>query len=131
MGFSVRDLDSYSHIGEDYSGRPNQPAVETFVAVNGVKKSLSKSAQKILRNQTRTPVPTLFFGNLSFDTTEASIRGLLEAHHEKEKRRGKLREEGLKEGEGPWIRKIRLGTFEDSGKCKGYVLSSYSNGASE
>ncbi|KAF5363719.1 hypothetical protein D9756_000290 [Leucocoprinus leucothites] len=110
--------------GDDYKGRPEQPVVDTTVTVNGAKKSLSKSAQKILRNQKQPPAPTLFFGNLSFDTTEDSIRELLEAHREKVKQKGKSRESNEGEGENgePWIRKVRLGTFEDSGKCKGQVI---------
>lgn len=72
-------------------------------------------------------MPTLFFGNLSFDTTEDSIWELLEAHRDDKEKKHKGRR--LKEGEGendkgndlPWIRKVRLSTFEDSGKCKGYV----------
>lgn len=92
------------------------------MTVNGVKKSLSKTAQKILRNQKQPAAPTLFFGNLSFDTTEDSIRELLEAHREKSKQKEKAKDG---EKEEPWIRKIRMGTFEDSGKCKGYVIFFY------
>ncbi|KAF9450940.1 hypothetical protein P691DRAFT_757727 [Macrolepiota fuliginosa MF-IS2] len=115
--------------GDDFAGRPNQPAVETTVTVNGVKKSLSKTAQKILRNQKQPPAPTLFFGNLSFDTTEDSIRELLEAHKERGKQKGKNKDKD-KEGEDgkeePWIRKVRMGTFEDSGKCKGFAFVDFS-----
>lgn len=82
---------------------------------------LSKTAQKILRRQKQPAAPTLFLGNLGFETTEKSIRELFEAHRP------------LKKIEGPgcsaervdskvadkWIRKIRMGTFEDSGNCKG------------
>jgi hypothetical protein len=109
--------------GDDFTGRPVQPTIETTLTVNGVKKSLSKTAQKILKSQKQPPAPTLFFGNLSFDTTEESIRELLEAHRDKGKQKGKSKSETPKEEEEkkdePWIRKIRLGTFEDSGKCKG------------
>jgi len=100
----------------------------------GVKKSLSKSAQKVLKNQKQPPAPTLFFGNLSFDTTGDSIRELLEAHRDDKgkKHKGKRSKEEEEEEEEknnnnnkgndlPWIRKVRLSTFEDSGKCKGYV----------
>jgi len=111
----------------------------TMTTSTGVKKSLSKSAQKVLKNQKQPLAPTLFFGNLSFDTTENSIRELLEAHRDdkgkKHKgRRSKEEEEEEEEEEKnnnnnnnnkgndlPWIRKVRLSTFEDSGKCKGYV----------
>jgi len=110
----------------------------TMTTSTGVKKSLSKSAQKVLKNQKQPPAPTLFFGNLSFDTTEDAIRELLEAHRDDKKkkhkgRRSKEEEEEEEEKEEknnsndkgddlPWIRKVRLSTFEDSGKCKGYVV---------
>ena len=61
--------------------------------------------------QKQPPGPTLFLGNLGFETTEDTIRELLESHRAKDV-----------PADDKWIRKIRLGTFEDSGKCKGYVL---------
>lgn len=103
-------------------------------------KVLSKMAQKILRVQKQPPAMTLFLGNLGFATTEASIRELFEAHRywrsmEKGKGKGagvnaekqKAREdgdgdEGAAKSKDPWIRKIRMGTFEDSGNCKGSAL---------
>lgn len=84
----------------------------------------SKRAQKILRVQKQSPAPTLFFGNLGFETTEASIRELLEAHR-LIKRHGKGKEAPTEVGDKPkdvWIRKVRMGTFEDSGLCKGYLF---------
>lgn len=108
----------------------------TTTAADG--KGLSKAAQKILRTQKQPPAPTLFLGNLGFETTEVSIRELFEAHrHWERKGKEKGNEEGGNEreqevGEGKdkpkdvWIRKIRMGTFEDSGNCKGSVpLSSH------
>ena len=96
---------------------------------------LTKTAQKILAAQKQPPGPTLFFGNLGFEATEDSIRQLLEAHRKKpvetptgddkdesaedeeEDGDSKVKSRGKKEDK--WIRKVRLGTFEDSGKCKG------------
>ena len=72
--------------------------------------------------QKQSPAPTLFFGNLGFETTETSIRELLEAHRFI-KKQGK--DASRKEGDKPkdsWIRKVRMGTFEDSGLCKGYLF---------
>lgn len=68
--------------------------------------------------QKQPPGPTLFFGNLGFETTDKSIRALLDSH------RPKPTSDGAAEGDAAdkWIRKIRMGTFEDTGKCKGYVL---------
>jgi len=84
----------------------------------------------------------LFFGNLGFQATEDSIRQLLEAHRKKpaetlagdngdesvsdeeeddeEDPKAKAESRGKEsQKEDKWIRKIRMGTFEDSGKCKG------------
>ena len=90
-------------------------------------------SQKILAGQKQPPGPTLFFGNLGFEATEDSIRELLEAHRKKpaeppaggegaesgddEEEDGGSKVKSRKEDK--WIRKIRMGTFEDSGKCKG------------
>jgi hypothetical protein len=78
-------------------------------------------------------------GNLPFQATEESIQGMLEAHRKSKlaRKRGKDKKKDEKEEEEkeaekelfdkteekeePWLRKIRLGTFEDSGKCKGYA----------
>ncbi|KAG0098106.1 hypothetical protein BGZ93_001140 [Podila epicladia] len=49
--------------------------------------------------------PTLFIGNLSFQTTRESLQKLFEDAGE--------------------IRKVRLATFEDSGKCKGFAYVDY------
>ncbi|KAG1461830.1 hypothetical protein G6F56_005638 [Rhizopus delemar] len=51
------------------------------------------------------PCPTLFVGNLSFETTEKTIREAFEWAGD--------------------IRKIRMATFEDSGKCKGFGYVDY------
>ena len=88
--------------------------------------SLTKIQQKILRVQKQPPAPTLFLGNLGFDTTEDSIRELFEAHRHPEKAgKGiKVNDAEINAGDDTtakdvWIRKIRMGTFEDSGACKG------------
>lgn len=119
--------------GDDYTGRPS-----TSAAVDGAadmkKDGLtghSKTAQKILALQKQPAGPTLFLGNLGFGTTEQSIREMLENHrvkpaaatHDNEDQ--KIGEE-IKKSTNGWIRKIRMGTFEDSGKCKGCDLSSVS-----
>jgi len=102
------------------------------------KTGLTKISQKILAAQKQPPGPTLFFGNLGFEATEDSIRQLLEAHRKKpaetpaengsdessddeeEDGESKVKLTGnVSQKEDKWIRKIRMGTFEDSGKCKG------------
>jgi hypothetical protein len=89
----------------------------------------TKFAQRVLSAQKQPPAPTLFFGNLGFETTVESIRMLLEAHRVKEKRNAASSESTTTttndDDDGandPWIRKIRMGTFEDSGLCKGSVF---------
>ena len=83
-------------------------------------------------------------GNLGFETTEDTIRQLLDAHRPGNKKgksalKGsddekddKTDEEKPAPVEAPtkkdqehsdeWIRQIRMGTFEDTGLCKGYLL---------
>ncbi|SJL02469.1 uncharacterized protein ARMOST_05797 [Armillaria ostoyae] len=110
--------------GDDFAGRPSVPAVEdTKLLVGG--KTHSKSAQKILRAQKQPPAPTLFLGNLGFDTTNDSIRQLFEGHRGlKEKDKAEVE---AQEAKDPWIRKIRMGTFEDSGACKGFAFVDFSS----
>ncbi|KAH9951716.1 hypothetical protein B0H21DRAFT_801113 [Amylocystis lapponica] len=74
---------------------------------------LSKRAQQILAAQKQPPGQTLFMGNLAFSTTQDSIRTMLESHRPKRRNAPAA---------DPWIRQVRLGTFEDSGKCKGWAF---------
>ncbi|OSC98936.1 RNA-binding domain-containing protein [Trametes coccinea BRFM310] len=104
--------------GDDFNGRPAAAATAGTEggAESGAAKpaGLTKTAQKILRVQKQPPGPTLFFGNLGFETTEESIRELLNSH------RPKTVDE-------KWIRKVRMGTFEDSGKCKGWAFVDFTS----
>jgi len=70
-----------------------------------------------------------------------SIRGLLEAHRTKEKEKEKseavavaVSSESVNNNNNnnngvndPWIRKIRMGTFEDSGLCKGFAFVDFTS----
>lgn len=115
--------------GDNFDGRPVKPelSLDSLPAVGARGRGHSKYAQKILSAQKQPPAPTLFFGNLGFETTVESIRGLLEAHRTREKEKGREKREATVSSESanndgandPWIRKIRMGTFEDSGLCKG------------
>ena len=168
---------------KDYQGRPASAAAVAGEAIlasatstsyesgtqsralGKAKSSLSKSARKLLDKQTNPPSPTLFVGNLGFETTKEMIQEAMEAHwqsnsawqskkdgstrkEEKQDNGGKGKgrvdpEDGLPdsapesmEGKTPsntetgiarsatstGIRKVRIGTFEDSGKCKGSVI---------
>ena len=120
MAYTLTNVPLTLHTGDDFQGRPAPAATAgedgAEAAAAAKLTGHSKTAQKILRMQKQPPGPTLFLGNLGFETTEDSIRELLESHRSKEPSDGA-------DGGDKWIRKIRLGTFEDSGKCKGCVLS--------
>ena len=136
-------------LAEDFSGRPtagttitNEDGTTTTTATGlalqpgAPKTSLTKTAQRILAAQKQPPGPTLFIGNLGFEATGDSIRQLFEAHKKKsaetpggdespsgndeedDKSKATLKGKESKK-EDKWIRKVRMGTFEDSGKCKG------------
>ncbi|KAJ3758556.1 hypothetical protein EV360DRAFT_43606 [Lentinula raphanica] len=128
--------------GDDFAGRPPIPALEDSSFSTGkTQQTPSKTALKILRAQKQPPAPTLFFGNLPFETTEDDIRQLLDAHRMKKRstkgKDGKEGKEGKARGqegqdeemEKNWIRRIRLGTFEDSGLCKGFAFVDFTNTA--
>ncbi|CEP15137.1 hypothetical protein [Parasitella parasitica] len=77
---------------------------ENFVRADG-SKAPTEAEKKEIKKQKNPPCPTLFLGNLSFETTEKSIRDHFEWAGE--------------------IRKVRVATFEDSGKCKGFGYVDY------
>ena len=149
--------------GDDFSGRPQLAGGAgsslasgkrgeggTTITTTADPRMHSKSAKKILKAQKQPPGPTLFLGNLGFETTEADILEMLTAHRNApvvsaagkdltsrdgsngDKDKGKTGDSGAeakakdKTKEAPtgtrsWVRKVRMGTFEDSGLCKGYV----------
>ena len=122
--------------GGNFEGRPVKPGV-SLDDPGARGKGQSKFAQKVLSAQKQPPAPTLFIGNLGFETTTESIKGLLDAHRAKEKKKKSETvrvassesadninndDDDVAPKKDPWIRKIRMGTFEDSGLCKGYVL---------
>ncbi|KAJ7693865.1 hypothetical protein B0H17DRAFT_932497 [Mycena rosella] len=117
--------------GGDFTGRPALPGAEA-AAANGTEppKTHSKTAQKILRAQKQPPAPTLFLGNLGFETTDQSIRELFDAHRpikKKAKTEDGAEEEKPEADKEKWIRKVRMGTFEDSGLCKGFAFVDFTS----
>lgn len=66
---------------------------------------------------------TLFVGNLPFDATELGLRDLVEANAsgpEEPKAADDQTEEGPRRGgKKSGLKKVRLGQFEDTGRCKG------------
>ncbi|KAI0304041.1 hypothetical protein BC826DRAFT_1089300 [Russula brevipes] len=125
--------------GDSFEGRPSKPGVSMSAddlpagAAQGNLKGRSKFAQKILSAQKQPPAPTLFLGNLGFETTVDSIRGLLDAHRPKEKKSEAASPESADNNHDDatkkdrWIRKIRMGTFEDSGLCKGFAFVDFTS----
>jgi len=76
---------------------------------------LTKTAKKILSIQKHPECASLFIGNLGFAATEDSLIDLF-ARHIKPTHDSKVPLDKEK-----WLHKVRMGTFEDSGKCKGLV----------
>ncbi|KAH9179650.1 hypothetical protein EDB89DRAFT_500448 [Lactarius sanguifluus] len=111
--------------GDDFEGRPPNTG-------DGAVTHQSPFARKILSMQKQPPAATVFFGNLGFNTTVDSIRGLLEAHRAQPKNAPDPAGEavgvvGVEAQQDPWIRKIRMGTFEDSGLCKGFAFVDFTS----
>ncbi|KAI5478603.1 RNA-binding protein Rnp24 [Pseudohyphozyma bogoriensis] len=188
----------------DFTGRPAPAALPTLDGIAltdasnsapGAPQTLNKTARKILNRQKNPAGPTLFIGNLGFETTAEDIKGMFDAHQlsaqswarkvkgakedkgeeeksddeaegdeeEKKEDDGTDRDDDESEDEdekededegeksesddedekpvkkakkekapkGPkdlskakdaGIRKVRLGTFEDTGKCKGWAF---------
>lgn len=122
------DSDLTTNEGDDFNGRPKAKTE----ASDGAKTGLSKMALKILASQKQPPIPCLFLGNLGFEATEESIRSMIEGHTKAlAVRASKTKKgddeatfsvsEGSKEEQtvSTGIKKVRMGTFEDSGLCKG------------
>ncbi|KZO98143.1 hypothetical protein CALVIDRAFT_535731 [Calocera viscosa TUFC12733] len=121
--------------GNDYRGRPTatQKAAQATGEEDGTtsKPAITKTAQKILKSQNHPPGPTLFVGNLGFEATKETITEMLQGHHKTAHATKKVvadDEDGTKaETEDTdlpdlGLRKVRLGTFEDSGFCKGWAF---------
>jgi RNA recognition motif-containing protein len=85
---------------KSFEGRPKKEEVETGTDAAGVGKSNGKITSGDAAKAKTGSSTKIFVGNLSFNTTEDDLH----AHFEK---CGKIR----------WI---KVATFEDSGKCKGY-----------
>lgn len=125
--------DSRKTLGSNFAGRPvkNPEGADGQINPSNLNplSGLAKTAQKILNRQKQDSAPTLFLGNLGFETTEDSIRELFEAHRNfgkrfVRKRAGKDSDDEENSVVDIGIRKVRMGTFEDSGKCKGWVYMS-------
>ncbi|CAE6527406.1 unnamed protein product [Rhizoctonia solani] len=136
--FSEKNLDGRRLLikkGDDFTGRPNAPKTEASPvegeeakapAAKSAPNMHSKTAQKILAAQKQPAAQTLFMGNLPFETKEEDIRQMIEGHglpsdlEEQVKKDGAAKNPGGKSQR--WLKKIRMGTFEDSGLCKGWAF---------
>lgn len=98
--------------GSDFAGRPEKDRVSK--ASSAPLTGMTKTARKILSQQKNEACPTLFIGNLSFETKEEEIAALFGRVHPKLKKEGESIEDRLL--------RVRMGTFEDSGKCKGFAF---------
>lgn len=103
-------------LGNDFAGRPEKDG-----QINGSSNpltGLTKTAQKILAQQKNPACSTLFVGNLGFETKEEEIAALFGRLHPK---LAKLSIKDATSQEEERLLGVRMGTFEDSGKCKGLV----------
>lgn len=106
-------------LGNNFDGRP-QPALADGSPTIPQPAGLSKYARKILANQKQPGGPTLFMGNLGFEATAESVRDMIEAHEVVRVAKGKKNSsEEAGDSTIPSLKKVRMGTFEDSGLCKG------------
>ncbi|EKM59782.1 uncharacterized protein PHACADRAFT_137996 [Phanerochaete carnosa HHB-10118-sp] len=113
--------------GDDFTGRPAATAQLEASEGSDARTALtghSKTAQKILKSQKQPPASTLFLGNLGFETTEQSVRDLFTRNRVAKVDGGNEDADADKPEpkKDQWIRKVRMGTFEDSGKCKGWAF---------
>ncbi|WVO20429.1 uncharacterized protein IAS62_001725 [Cryptococcus decagattii] len=87
-------------------------------------KPLSTKAQDIGSSSKRPETSTLYMGNLPFDATEEALRDLIEGNVPD---REIVDEEGAEEigargGKKSGLKKVRMATFEDTGRCKGFAF---------
>ncbi|MBW0488290.1 hypothetical protein O181_028005 [Austropuccinia psidii MF-1] len=119
----------------DFSGRPTPSGAQNSDPQSAsVGESISKTARRVLDRQKQAPAPCLFLGNLAFETTVESIINAFEAHHRaslkwkpKSAKAANASTSKQSTSEGAGIRKVRMGTFEDSAECKGFAFVDFFN----
>lgn len=116
--------------GSDFRGRPglDTHAAELGSDATQGRTGLTKTAQRILRSQKNPPAPTLFMGNLSFETKESDIYDLLDGSAFRRHEEAAASDETNVQATAG-IRKVRMGTFEDTGKCKGFAFVDFDSAA--
>lgn len=112
--------------GSDFTGRPEKDG-GTSGSSNPLT-GLTKTAKKILSQQKNPACATLFVGNLGFETKEDEIAALFGRLHPKlAKRSVKPVADDADQGR---LLRVRMGTFEDSGKCKGFAFVDFKDAQS-
>ena len=126
--------------GNDYAADPNARTPKPD------RPKADPMAAGILKRQQHPEGPTLFMGNLPFDATEEAIRDMIEEHaaepvpkpatdkdEGEDEETEEVKEGGEEEADKPTepentrggkksgLRKVRLGAFEDTGRCKGWA----------
>ncbi|WRT70733.1 uncharacterized protein IL334_007731 [Kwoniella shivajii] len=101
--------------GDDHAPTPNARTP----------KPLSTKAEDLGSSSRRPETSSVYMGNLPFDATELAIRDLVEGNAVE--REGIETEEGADEiaergGKKSGLKKVRLGAFEDTGRCKGFAF---------
>ncbi|KAG9101988.1 hypothetical protein FS749_000553 [Ceratobasidium sp. UAMH 11750] len=141
--FSEKNLDGRRLLiknGDDFTGRPDAPkatnkpeqeSAETSTVPQQPSTTHSKTAQKILSSQKQPAAQTLFMGNLPFETKEDDIRQMIEGHGLPSELEEQAKQDSAAKNPGGkplrWLKKIRMGTFEDSGMCKGWAFLDFLN----
>ncbi|KAI8454989.1 hypothetical protein BY996DRAFT_6413463 [Phakopsora pachyrhizi] len=123
----------------DYTGRPKpeisadelKDGSNTFDSNSSNSRPihLNQASKKILDRQKQSPAPCLYIGNLGFEATEEKIQTMFEINFKKTSKADTDSKELVKDlkdhsddSDQVGIRKVRMGTFEDSGKCKGFAF---------
>ncbi|WVR08629.1 hypothetical protein IAU60_005685 [Kwoniella sp. DSM 27419] len=104
--------------GDDHAPTPNARTP----------KPLSTKAEDLGSSSRRPETSSLYFGNLPFDATELALRDLIEGNAVE--REGAEADEGAEEigergGKKSGLKKVRLGAFEDTGRCKGFAFCDF------
>ena len=129
---SINPFDDEYPPGDDHGETPNARTPRP--------EKVKTETNGILKKQAHPESATLFVGNLPFDATEETLRDLVESNaalgaevdvkpplQGDEKEEGNAlgkRQDGGRGGKKSGLRKVRLGAFEDTGRCKGYVFTS-------
>ncbi|EIW70118.1 hypothetical protein TREMEDRAFT_68494 [Tremella mesenterica DSM 1558] len=112
-------------LGDDFKADPNARTPKPLVIPG-------------LGKQTNPESATLFVGNLPFDATEEGLRDMIEGNalipdpattDNQEDEDEDIGEKQGRGGKNSGLRKVRLGAFEDTGRCKGFAFLDFNTAA--